>query len=71
MPRQIYFQKEVEELTPKKYEPKGRVDQMALYAAYAMRRGFDWVTRYDPQSMTEAKWLNRDLFTQTLSSMSG
>lgn len=41
------------------------IDHVALFSINVVRRAFDWVTGYGP-NMTEALWLRRIIFLETV-----
>ena len=46
--------------------PQTLSDYTGMYAVGLMRSSFDFVTRYNPATMPEAKWLQRMLFLETV-----
>ena len=47
------------------------VDRMASLNVKLARTGLDFITRYNPEKMTEIKWLNRCIFLETVAGIPG
>jgi hypothetical protein len=61
----------VESIEPAHLDPT-KLHQKAGYGAVqAMRRLFDWSTGYSEHGMTEAKWIQRFLFLETVAGVPG
>jgi hypothetical protein len=71
MPHYAYPLAEAEKIEYKHLEPNTLRDRVAKYAIKFIRKSYDYLTRYDPEKMTEAKWVSRCLFLETVAGVPG
>ena len=71
MPHYSYPLAEAEKIEYKHLEPITLRDRVAKYAIKFIRKSYDYLTRYDPEKMTEAKWVSRCLFLETVAGVPG
>ena len=71
MAHAIYKIQDIEHITKYTHEPQGLGDRIARGMVWAVRSGFDLVTRYNPEKMHERDWLFRLIFLETTAGVPG
>jgi len=67
----VYTPEEVSSVQVTHIKPKSVRDYVALAAITTIRFGFDLVTRYGYKQFTEADYLNRIIFLETVAGVPG
>jgi len=63
--------KDIEQIEYYSHTPSGISDKIAKAMVIGMRSGFDWISRYNPETMNERDWLNRIIFLETTAGIPG
>lgn len=71
MPHYAYPTTEAEKIEYTHNAPKTIKDKVAYYAIKFIRKSYDYLTRYDPNDMTENKWITRCMFLETVAGVPG
>lgn len=71
MPHYAYPKTETQKIEYTHLQPTGFKDQIAYRAIKFIRKSYDYLTRYDPQKMTEQKWISRCMFLETVAGVPG
>lgn len=71
MPHYTYMDEALDSVRIEHLEPKGIKDKIAHYSIQTIRKIYDLMTRYDPETMTIAKWVQRCIFLETVAGVPG
>ena len=71
MAHPIYELSEIENIRTYHHEANNWRDKLALTMVKTVRKGFDVLSRYDPNTMNERHWLNRCVFLETVAGVPG
>lgn len=71
MPHYAYPKSEAEKIQYTHNSPTTIKDKIAYQAIKFIRKSYDYLTRYDPQKMTEKKWVSRCMFLETVAGVPG
>jgi hypothetical protein len=67
----VYDKQAAEDVSYKHTPPTTFAGRAAYWSVKAMRTSFDLITRYNPKTMTEDKWVTRCLFLETVAGVPG
>jgi threonyl-tRNA synthetase len=71
MPHYAYPQSEAEKIQYKHIAPLSFKDKVACIAIKFIRKSYDYLTGYNPNDMTERKWITRCMFLETVAGVPG
>lgn len=67
----VYEKEYVENVKPRHKVPQNMYHKLGYYAVYATRSTFDYLSGYGHGKMTQAKWLQRIIFLETVAGVPG
>ena len=71
MAHPVYQLKDIEGVKFTHRKPEGLKDKIAYGAVQGVRKFFDVLSGYNPETMNERKWLNRIIFLETVAGVPG
>lgn len=71
MAHAVYEMKDIENIEYYTHEPKTIGDKIAKGLVIGLRGSFDFLSRYNPETMNERDWVNRIVFLETTAGVPG
>jgi len=71
MPHYSYPESTLRSIQYKHLDPTSLKDKLAYKCIKIIRSSYDWLTGYDPENMTEGKWISRCMFLETVAGVPG